>query len=531
MIPRIIHQTWRSPVYDREDGSPESWKTRNPDWTYRLWTDADLEDFVAAEFPDFLDLYRSYPNPVQRADLGRYMLLHRFGGVYADMDTDCLASLDAIATDDRVILCEEPRLHWDAHLMVGLDRLFFNGTMASPAGHPFWKHVIDFAWRCRHAAAKDVIRSTGPLVLSGAVRSWPTPSDLSLNSCHLFAPLDRDGGPAGDAVAGDYAALRLSRHNWASSWFETPPETRWSAIKGWLRKWRAAAAGGRRLDPGAALRSIDRDRLLSPLPDIDPDDLPAVAVFVPVRDGAAFIDRHFELVRALDYPKDKLRIVYGEGGSSDGSRDRLEALRDRHRAEFRGIEVLGDAPAARIARKDRWKPKFQRRRRGALARARNAMIERGLRDDDEWVLWLDVDICDFSPDILRRLLATGEKIVNPDCRLDPDGPSYDLNAFVETASPRPSEYYKHVLGGLFQPPADYWRRQHLHDLRYLGAAPLTAVGGTMLLVHGSVHHSGLKFPARPYKHLIETEAFGLLANDAGLAPVGLPNLYTVHVRS
>lgn len=531
MIPKLIHQTWHSPVYARDDGSPRSWIAHNPDWSYRLWTDDDLDGFVAAEFPGFLDLYRSYPKAVQRADLGRYMLLYRFGGVYADMDTDCLAALDPIAGEDRVILCEEPAAHWLPARDVGLDRLFFNGTMASPAGHPFWKHVIDLAWKCRHSARKDVLGSTGPLLLTGAIRSWPAKPDLSLNSCHLFAPVEKHGDAAADAISGDHAALRLSRHNWGGSWIENWQESRWSKVKGRLRKWRATATQPKGLDPKTALARIDRDMLLSPPPPFDPADPPNVAIFVPVRDGEPFIERNFDLVASLDYPKDRLRLVHCEGDSVDGSRALLEDLRRRRCGDLRGIDILDHRSGTRIERRKRWKPDVQLERRGAIAAARNTLIREGLSGDDEWVLWLDVDICDFPADILKTLLGIGEKIVTPNCVLDAEGPSYDLNAYLETGTARDSEYYKHVVGGLFQPPAGYWRRRHLHDLRYLDRTPLTAVGGTMLLVHSSVHRAGLDFPEFPCRSLIETEAFGLLASEAGLVPVGLPNVEIIHVRS
>lgn len=530
MIPKIIHQIWHSPVYASDAGSPESWKTHNRDWTYRLWNFEHLEDLVAAEFPELLHLYRSYPNMVQRVDLARYVLLYRFGGIYADMDTDCLAPLDPIAAEDRVVLCEEPRSHWGHARAFGKDRIFFSAIMASPAGHPFWRHVIDLVWKCRHAASKDVLLSTGPMLLSGAVWSWPARSDLSLTSCHLFTPLDRDGKPAPEAETGDYAGLRLARHHWEGSWLGEKPETRWSRLKGQMRGWRASATRPKPLTFEEAMKRIERDELLSSPPAFDPTDLPNVAIFVPVKDGAQFIARHFELIGSLDYPKDKLRLVYCEGDSTDDSRIVLEAFRNRYRAMYRDIAILEHATGLRIKRNRRWKPQYQMQRRQALAKARNALIDGGLADD-EWVLWLDVDVCDFAPDTLQTLMKTGAKIVAPNCVKEPGGPSFDHNAFLQNGEPRPSQYVKQMKHGLFQPPVEYPHRLHLHDMRCLDEVPLTGVGGTMLLVHASVHRSGLHFPEFPYKDLLETEAFGVLANDAGLRPLGLPNVEISHVNS
>jgi Anp1 len=53
-------------------------------------------------------------------------------------------------------------------------------------------------------------------------------------------------------------------------------------------------------------------------------------------------------------------------------------------------------------------------RRAVLARSRNHLLFRVL-DDQDWVLWLDVDVIEYPPDIIERLLATGKRIVHPNC--------------------------------------------------------------------------------------------------------------------
>lgn len=58
---------------------------------------------------------------------------------------------------------------------------------------------------------------------------------------------------------------------------------------------------------------------------------------------------------------------------------------------------------------------------------------------------------------------------------------------------------------------------------------MDGVGGATLLVDASLHRGGLRFPELPYKELIETEAFGVLAGDLGIKPVGLPNVEVLHV--
>lgn len=70
--------------------------------------------------------------------------------------------------------------------------MVFSGTFASPAGHPFWPHVMEMLIRCRHAK-KSVLDSTGPLMLTGCVESFRHPEMIALHSCHLFNPSDTDG--------------------------------------------------------------------------------------------------------------------------------------------------------------------------------------------------------------------------------------------------------------------------------------------------------------------------------------------------
>ena len=54
---------------------------------YRLWDDSDMEAFVRAEYPDFHECcYSKYPWHIQLVDSARHLILHRYGGLYADMD-------------------------------------------------------------------------------------------------------------------------------------------------------------------------------------------------------------------------------------------------------------------------------------------------------------------------------------------------------------------------------------------------------------------------------------------------------------
>ena len=95
-IPKIIHQIWPGKGGKNLPAKyvfyQNSIKDLHPNWRYVLWT----EDLIQAEnFPD-IDLYNTTRTYAEKADIARYMILKKYGGLYLDMDTFCLKSFDNI---------------------------------------------------------------------------------------------------------------------------------------------------------------------------------------------------------------------------------------------------------------------------------------------------------------------------------------------------------------------------------------------------------------------------------------------------
>jgi hypothetical protein len=68
--------------------------------TYHLWTDSTSRHFVARHYPSFLATFDSYAYPIQRADAIRYFVLHRFGGIYMDLDIGCKRDMAPLLRGD-----------------------------------------------------------------------------------------------------------------------------------------------------------------------------------------------------------------------------------------------------------------------------------------------------------------------------------------------------------------------------------------------------------------------------------------------
>lgn len=91
-IPRRIFQTWKSktdfPAHFARWRA--TWTEYNPNYEYVLWDDEDNRAFITANFPWFLNVYNSFPSEIMRVDAVRYFELFEYGGIYADLDFECL---------------------------------------------------------------------------------------------------------------------------------------------------------------------------------------------------------------------------------------------------------------------------------------------------------------------------------------------------------------------------------------------------------------------------------------------------------
>ena len=51
-----------------------------------LWTADEVDHLMRTHYERFWDMYKNARFPVMRCDIGRIAILHRFGGLYSDLD-------------------------------------------------------------------------------------------------------------------------------------------------------------------------------------------------------------------------------------------------------------------------------------------------------------------------------------------------------------------------------------------------------------------------------------------------------------
>lgn len=81
-----IHQTSKTKELDlSQRDSAQSIQNKNPELEYFFWDDKSIYELVEMKFPEIVAIWNDLIG-IQKADLGRYIILYEFGGFYADTD-------------------------------------------------------------------------------------------------------------------------------------------------------------------------------------------------------------------------------------------------------------------------------------------------------------------------------------------------------------------------------------------------------------------------------------------------------------
>lgn len=104
-ICKIIHQTWKdNNPPDKYHKFINSWKENHPDYEYKLWTDEDNDNLVRTDFPEFYEMYKGFNHFMMRVDFARYCILYKYGGVYVDLDFECIKPIDMLLYNRKIVL-------------------------------------------------------------------------------------------------------------------------------------------------------------------------------------------------------------------------------------------------------------------------------------------------------------------------------------------------------------------------------------------------------------------------------------------
>lgn len=177
ILPLRIHQIYYN--INNADLSPElkqaqqSWLILNKQFNYTLWNETMVEELLHDEYPYLEDLYYSYDRWIHKIDVAKYIILHQYGGIYADLDIECIQDMfetyKSFPADTGIVM------YYTKPFGVATDFL-----IAKPK-HPFMSAVIrglKSSYRWYILPYFTVMLSTGPTYLSARFWSFSSRYDM-----------------------------------------------------------------------------------------------------------------------------------------------------------------------------------------------------------------------------------------------------------------------------------------------------------------------------------------------------------------
>jgi hypothetical protein len=211
IIPKIIHQVFPTSniaeMPSEIQRNIERIRDANPEWEHRLYGDEEMVGYIGHHYGEKVLRYYQRINPkygAARADLFRYLLLYREGGVYLDIKSSLQKPLkEVLRPDDRYLLSYWRNGPGDEYEGWGLYPQALPGRgefqqwhIIAVAGHPFLHGVLIrvLANLARYlpcfsgVGAEGIMHTTGPIAYTQAILPL-----LNLHACRI-ADSQRDLG-------------------------------------------------------------------------------------------------------------------------------------------------------------------------------------------------------------------------------------------------------------------------------------------------------------------------------------------------
>lgn len=188
-LPKIVHQTFSSTTLPHElQLNVNQLIAANPEWQHKIYNDADIIDFIDKNYGSrILSIYQKI-EPIYgaaRADLFRYLLIYKCGGIYLDIKSSATKPLTQITSPDQNFVIsqwndqDEEFSEWGEHQQIQAlpGGEFMQWFIISKAGNPLLKAVIDNVLnniQCYSASLHGVgkygvLHLTGPIAYTMAI--------------------------------------------------------------------------------------------------------------------------------------------------------------------------------------------------------------------------------------------------------------------------------------------------------------------------------------------------------------------------
>jgi mannosyltransferase OCH1-like enzyme len=212
--PKIFSQTWKT--YNLPEKFMEyrqKWIDMLPDYTFEFYDDNDLRNLVKNIVPQYLQAYDMFSQNIERVDFARYVMMYATGGVYADLDTYPLKSIDKWISMNKIVLGTEPHEH--SFDLYNRETVLCNAFMISPPGQKLWLDFMDYIIE-NYEPYFLPVETSGPMALTRFYEKYPEKfKDVVITEPCVFYPLTGAGKVTeGCNMEKDSYVV----HVWSSTW-------------------------------------------------------------------------------------------------------------------------------------------------------------------------------------------------------------------------------------------------------------------------------------------------------------------------
>jgi mannosyltransferase OCH1-like enzyme len=205
-------------------------KNMNLEYEYKFYTDDDVTNYIKDNFPEYIKAYDKLIPGAYKADLFRYLVLYKEGGVYMDCKSSTIFPLRDFINPDIGFISFKDRLP-------GTIQISF---IASIAAHPILKKCIDLTISniINERYGINFLDITGPQVCGRVFNSLLKRPELNQIEEDIFKEIDTEiigsfvtiGNnmyeiladkklkPLISRACGSYANKKISTNNYGVRW-------------------------------------------------------------------------------------------------------------------------------------------------------------------------------------------------------------------------------------------------------------------------------------------------------------------------
>lgn len=169
IIPLHVYQTWYTkdlPPKMKEYN--DLLKEQNQEFTFHLYDDKECSEFIKKNFSkNVYDTFEKLIPGAFKADLWRYCILYKYGGIYLDIKYYCVNQFKLIALTEKEHFVRDYSDKYTLGPRIGIDEGIYNGLIVVLPNNKILKKCIDKIVENVHNNyyGDNPLKITGPLMM------------------------------------------------------------------------------------------------------------------------------------------------------------------------------------------------------------------------------------------------------------------------------------------------------------------------------------------------------------------------------